>query len=93
MKLRMHEFFGLLRKGLRLRGSNTHCGDVFIEKKKGKRFLVMRWPEDDRVELDEYGDFIPPVKPELRVPFDKFEDFACRMFAGAEFFMELSDVE
>lgn len=88
MRLSIQEFFALLHHGMSLRGRNGYCGVVRVEKRKGKTFLKMHWPDPDpqQTHIDEYGDFIPPPKqPVERIPLDKFEYFAKRLFDGIVF--------
>lgn len=87
MRISINEFFNLLKKGLSLRGSNPRCGRIQIETHRGKKWLVMRWPEDSREEVDEYGDFVPAPTHVEKISLEKFEYFAARIFHGVEVFM------
>jgi len=91
MRISVEEFFAILKNGMTLRSTNPLCGEVYVSESKGKRYLVMHWPEDNRIDIDKLGDFKPVVRKPVRIPLERFETFAKRLFNDAEFFMEISD--
>lgn len=91
MNVSVREFFALLKNGLTLRSSGPLCGEVCVKKIKGKRYLYMSWPEDEKPVANALGDFKQVVRKPEKMRLEKFERFATRLFHSTEFFVQIID--